>query len=318
MKYLGIDIGGTSIKASVVDEEMNILSRAKLRTRTGISGQELCDDVVKAAKQSVQEAGIELEDCEYCGVGCPGVVNPKNGRLEYSNNLGQFDVPLRDMLSEMLSMDVYVDNDANCAALGEVVAGAAKGAESALMVTLGTGLGGGIVIGGKIYPGINGVAGEIGHMVICPGGEECTCGRRGCWEAYSSATGLVNMTKDKLEECAKSGRVTLMTALAEKYGKINGRIAFEAMRAGDEAGQEVIDKYITYLESGLTSIINIFQPEVLSIGGGVCNEKEYLTVPLIELVTRDQYTRTNPNKTKIVTATLGNDAGIIGAAGLGK
>ncbi|MBQ6797251.1 MAG: ROK family protein [Clostridia bacterium] len=314
MKYLGIDIGGTSIKASVVDEEMNILSRAKLRTRTGISGQELCDDVVKAAKQSVQEAGIELEYCEYCGVGCPGVVNPKNGRLEYSNNLGQFDVPLRDMLSEMLSMDVYVDNDANCAALGEVVAGAAKGAESALMVTLGTGLGGGIVIGGKIYPGINGVAGEIGHMVICPGGEECTCGRRGCWEAYSSATALKRQTRRAMEASPES----LMWKLAPSLDKVRGKTAFDAMRMGDAAATLVVESYIYYLGEGLTNCVNILQPEVVCLGGGVCGEGDSLLIPLREYVEKYRFGRGNIRQPRIVCAQLGNDAGVIGAAMLGR
>jgi glucokinase len=186
------------------------------------------------------------------------------------------------------------------------------------MITLGTGVGGGIIIDGKVYSGFNYAGAELGHIVIEVGGKPCGCGRRGCWEAYSSATGLINMTREKLEECAKSGRTTVMSELAEKYGKVNGRIAFEAMRAGDEAAQEVIDKYLLYLESGLTSIINIFQPEVLSIGGGISGEGQALVDLVFPTISNERYGGGFIDKaTEIRIAELGNDAGIIGAAFLG-
>lgn len=313
MNYLGIDVGGTSIKAAVVDSEMNILSRARVKTRTGVSGEEFCADVALAAQNAVNELGISVSDCEYCGVGCPGVVNPKTGVLEYSNNLGQFNVPLKSMLNQMLGIDVYTENDANCAALGEVAAGAAKGAESALMVTLGTGLGGGIIIDGKIYPGINGVAGEIGHMVICPGGEECTCGRRGCWEAYSSATALKRQTREAMMASPDS----LMWKLAPTLDKVRGKTAFEAMRMGDAAATLVVESYIYYLGEGLTNCINILQPEVVCLGGGVCGEGDNILIPLREHVEKYRFGRGNIRQPKIVCAILQNDAGVIGAARLG-
>jgi hypothetical protein len=170
-----------------------------------------------------------------------------------------------------------------------------------------------LIIDGKVYSGFNGIAGELGHVVIEYNGRRCSCGRRGCWEAYSSATALIRMTKEKIEECAASGRKTMMADAP----KISGRTAFDAMRAGDEAGKEVHDKYIKYLACGLTNIINIFQPEVLCIGGGVSNERDYLLAPILPVVESEQYGSGCVPSTKIRIAELGNDAGIIGAAFLG-
>ena len=228
--------------------------------------------------------------------------------------------PMVDVFKKFIPIEkVYIENDANAAALGEALAGSAKGTDSSVMITLGTGVGGGIVINGKIYAGgVNCAGAELGHTVIVAGGRQCSCGRRGCWEAYSSATGLTNMTKEKMTELKIKGIPSLLFDESKKEGKTSARTAFNAMRGGDIYGKMLVDEYIAYLAEGITNIINIFQPEVLSIGGGVCNEKEYLTKPLIEIVEREQYTRTNAHKTRIVTAILGNDAGIIGAAGLGK
>jgi glucokinase len=185
------------------------------------------------------------------------------------------------------------------------------------MITLGTGVGGGIIIDGKVYSGFNCAGGELGHAVIVAGGRPCGCGRKGCWEAYSSATGLINMTKDKLLECEKSGRKTVMTELVEKYGKVNGRVAFDAMRAGDEAGKEVVDEYVYYLGIGLANMVNLFQPEVLSIGGGISNEGQTLLDLVEPIVRKEQYGGDFAALTQLRIAELKNDAGIIGAATLG-
>ncbi|MGN1120994.1 MAG: ROK family protein, partial [Eubacteriales bacterium] len=206
-----------------------------------------------------------------------------------------------------------IENDANAAAKGEAACGAAKGYANSVRSTLGTGLGGGIIIDGKVYSGFNYAGAELGHTVIEVGGLPCSCGRKGCWEAYSSATGLINMTKAKLAET----KDTVMHEMVEKEGKVSGRTAFDAMRKGDKAAKEVVDKYIYYLAMGITNIINIFQPEVLVIGGGICNEKHYLTDPLMDIVNTEQYSRNSEKKTQIRIAELGNDAGIIGAAMLG-
>jgi glucokinase len=179
------------------------------------------------------------------------------------------------------------------------------------MITLGTGLGGGVIVDKKIYSGFNFAGAELGHMVIEYNGRPCTCGRRGCWEAYSSATGLIAMTKDKMA----ATQDTVMHELAkENGGEPSGRTAFAAARQNDRAGLEVVAEYIEYLTCGISNLINIFQPEILCIGGGVCNEGDYLIKPLAEKVDREQYTRDNAKKTRIKVASLGNDAGIIGAA----
>ena len=213
-------------------------------------------------------------------------------------------------LEEGLGKPAFIENDANAAAYGEYVAGAAKGAKNAVCITLGTGVGGGIIIDGKIYCGSNFGGAEIGHTVISVDGPQCTCGRKGCFEVYSSATGLIRMTKEAIAENPDS-----MMADEEK---ISGRTAFDYMRKGDKAAKGVVDKYIKYLAAGITNTINIFQPDVLCIGGGVCNEGDPLLLPMKEIVARENYTRNSPKNAEIVIAKLGNDAGIIGAAFLGN
>jgi len=212
---------------------------------------------------------------------------------------------------------VFVENDANAAAWGEVVAGSAKGSRDSVMITLGTGVGGGIIIDGKVISGFNYAGAELGHIVIEVDGAQCGCGRKGCWEAYSSATALIRMTREKLAECEAQGRETVMTEMVEKAGKVSGRTAFDAKRAGDEAGAEVVEKYVHYLAQGISNIINIFQPEVLSIGGGISNEGDYLLDMLVPLVRAEVYGQGIVKGTDIRIAALRNDAGIIGGAVLG-
>ena len=213
---------------------------------------------------------------------------------------------------------VYIENDANAAAKAEAMAGVAKGAPYSVMITLGTGLGGGIVIGGKVYSGFNFAGAELGHIVIEKDGRQCSCGRKGCWEAYSSATGLVNMTKDAILAARESGRATAMEEMiGGDLSKVSARTAFNAMKQGDEVGAKAVDEYISYLACGIVNILNIFQPNVLSIGGGVCNEGDNLMKPLLEKVWGETYTREGTPRTEIKIAKLGNDAGIIGAAVLG-
>ena len=215
--------------------------------------------------------------------------------------------------------NVYLANDANAAALAEALAGSAKGASVAVMITLGTGVGGGVIINGKIFSGgINHSGAELGHTILVSGGRQCTCGRRGCWEAYSSATALSLMTKEKAVELKLKGIPSLMLEDEREDGSYSARAAFAAMKKGDAHAKEVTDAYIHYLAEGITNMVNIFQPNVICIGGGVCNEKDYLIKPLREIVSHDQYTKNNAVKTEIVIATLGNDAGIIGAASLGR
>jgi glucokinase len=277
-------------------------------------------DMADLSAKLIEKNGLKLSDVEYVGIAAPGTINSEEGVVEYSNNIPFHDFPISKIFKQYLPVDrVLVANDANAAALGEALAGAARGTKNSVMITLGTGVGGGVIIDGKIFSGgVNAAGAELGHTVIVAGGRQCTCGRRGCWEAYSSATALVNMTNEKITELKYKGLPTLLTEEAEKSGRVTGRTSFDAMKRGDAHAKQVVDDYIYYLAVGITNMINIFQPEILSIGGGVCNQRENLTTPLIKLVDDEQYTRSNPKRTKIVTAALGNDAGIIGAAGLGR
>lgn len=312
--YVGIDLGGTNIVAGVVDEKYNIVAKASTKTNCPRPEKEIADDMAEMALQAVKNANLTIDDIEWVGIGTPGIANSSTGIIEYSNNLGFKDTPMVKYIRETIDKPVFIENDANAAAYGEYVAGAAKGAKNAVCITLGTGVGGGIIIDGKIYSGSNFAGAEIGHTVIEVDGAQCSCGRKGCFEAYSSATGLIRMTKEAIAE----NPGTLMGKMAEESGKVTARTSFEAMRAGDAAAKEVVDKYIKYLAAGITNVINIFQPDVLCIGGGVCNEGDPLLLPVKDIVKKEVYTRNSEKNAEIVIAKLGNDAGIIGAAFLGR
>ena len=313
MYRIGIDLGGTNIVAGVVDDEFRIVATAKCKTRIPRPAEEIVVDMARMAKEAVQNAGLTMADIAYVGVGSPGTCNADTGIVEYSNNLQFEKLPLRDMLGGMLDKAVYIENDANAAALGEALAGAAKGAQSCVCITLGTGVGGGIIIDGKIYGGFNFAGAELGHTVIMVDGELCTCGRFGCWEAYASATALINQTRRAMVNHPDSA----MWSIAEDLDKVNGRTAFDGMRAGDAVAAQVVDTYIKYIATGLINVINIFQPEVLCIGGGICKEGDTLLKPLAAHIERERYSKYSSHQTRLCVATLGNDAGIIGAALLG-
>ena len=320
MYTIGIDLGGTNIAAGVCDENLNIVVKGSVPTMAERDPELIVKDMASLVDSLIEKAGITHADVSYVGIAAPGSINPETGVVEYSNNIQMSNFPICDIFKKYSPLEeIYIANDANAAALGEALAGAAKGAGVAMMITLGTGVGGGVIMNGKIFAGgLNHSGTELGHTVLVSGGRQCTCGRRGCWEAYSSATALSKMTKEKMVELKLKGINSKMHGQERADGSVSARVAFAAMKEGDPYAKEVCDQYIHYLAEGITNMINIFQPHILCIGGGVCNEKEYLTVPLIEIVERDQYTRTNKVKTKIVTATLGNDAGIIGAASLGR
>lgn len=315
---IGVDLGGTNIAAGVVNEKFEIIAQGSVPTQASRSGVEIVKDIAAVCKKVIADAGLTEDDIVSVGVASPGTIDDVNGVVERAANLNFENFPLIPLLRDMLSIkNLYIENDANAATWGEVIAGAAKGSKSSVMITLGTGVGGGVVEDGKILKGFNQAGAEMGHIVIEVDGRYCTCGRKGCWEAYSSATGLINMTKEKLAECEEQGRKTVMTELVAKKGKVNGRIAFDGMRAGDEAAKEVVDEYVKYLASGIASTINIFRPEVLSIGGGISNEGQFLLDLLIPLVREQTNNSEFACKTDIRIAELRNNAGIIGAAVLG-
>ena len=316
MYTIGIDLGGTNIVASVVDDDYNIIGTSKTPTNSPRSADEIFDDIADVCEEAVKTAGLTMEDIDSVGMGTPGTVN-QDGVIEFANNLAFNNVPARTMLAKRINKPeekVFIENDANCAALGEAYAGCGNGAKDFVAVTLGTGVGSGVIIGGKIVNGVNYAGGECGHMVIVVDGEQCSCGRKGCWEAYASASALIRQTKKAMEEYPDS----LMHKLAKEEGKVSGRTAFDAMRLGDIAGIKVVDDYIKYVACGLINIVNALQPEIICIGGGICNEGETLMKPLRRFVQSERYSIHSKIQTKIVKAELGNDAGGIGAALLGK
>lgn len=315
MKYIGIDIGGTNLKAGMVDEGGRIVAIKKMKIASITDAATLAWTLHALVKDLCKETQSDPAEIFSVGVGCPGTVEIRGGSILHTCNLPFDNVPLRRLYHQVSATPLYIENDANCAALGELYAGAGRGSKRFVTITLGTGVGGGIIHNGKIYHGSNGIAGEVGHMSIEMNGLPCPCGSNGCWEQYASATALKRQTKEAWERNPDS---ILARIIAEK-GRVSGQSAFIAAREGCPVGQEVCDRYIDYLAVGIANLINIFQPDTLAIGGGVSNEAdEQLLFPLRDKVAA-RTVPCNPAKmTRIVKAELGNDAGLIGAALLGR
>ena len=319
MLYLGVDLGGTNIKAALVTNGGGIVCEGSRPTNLPRTAEAVCDDIASLCAELAggcdcgSLAGGEIGGI---GIGCPGTVDDAGGMVLYSNNLAWERFPMGPYLREKTGLPVYLANDANAAAFGEAVAGCAKNAESAVILTLGTGVGGGIVLGNKLLTGYTGAAAEPGHMAITdgPGAVRCTCGRRGCLESYASATALIRMTKETMAAHPESR----MHALA-KEGGVTGRTAFDAKQAGDAAGAAVVAQYVHYLSLGVANLINIFFPEVIGLSGGVANQGENLLIPLRAEVENQVFGHDYAvKKTRIVCCTLGYRAGVIGAALLAR
>ncbi len=318
MLRIGIDLGGTNIAAGLVGEDYRLLAKKSVPTGARRPPEEIAADMAELCRSLAAEYGVSLSDCGAIGVASPGAVDPEEGTISYSSNLPFRDYPLARTLSALLDgREVRLSNDGNAAALGEALAGASRGTKNSVMITLGTGVGGGVILGGKILVGVNGAAAELGHILLREGGLLCSCGRRGCFEAYASATALVRRTRERLVRAIALGIPTkMLDAVGGDPAAVSARTAFTCMREGDAEAKAVVDEYLCDLAAGITDLVNIFQPEVLSIGGGLSGEGEALLNPLVPLVERDQYTRRSAKKTKLRIAELGNDAGIIGAASL--
>lgn len=310
MYYLGIDLGGTNIAVGLVNEQGQILARNSIPTQASSGEDTVIARMAQAVKDLTAEAGVPLSEIVSVGVGSPGAIDSVSGTVLSACNLPFSHTPLAARLEALLGRPVRVENDANAAAWAEAVAGAARGTRDNIMITLGTGVGGGIVIGGRLYGGFNNYGGEFGHMIICADGEKCACGQSGCLEAYSSATALIRDTRRAAEE----KRDSLLWQCTEADGSFSGKTAFAAAACGDAAAKAVIDRYVHYLSLGLINLIRIFQPEVLVVGGGVAYAGEALMAPLREKL--DGYIG-GKNNPRIEAAILGNDAGIVGAALLG-
>lgn len=313
MFRVGVDLGGTNISVGVIDDNLKIIGRGRLKTNLPRSSDEIFADIVKCVKTAVKKANITMDDVYIIGVGTPGAVNIETGVVEFSSNLKFYDAPIKAEIEKALKKPVYVTNDANCAALAEKILGTGKGTSDFIAITLGTGIGGGIIINNKLLTGVNGAAGEIGHMVIRYNGVECGCGRKGCFEKYASATALKQQTLEALFK--DKDKTSLMWKLIkDDLTKVNAKIPFDAMKKGDKLGTQLVNRYINYLSCGITNLINLYQPEVLCIGGGMSNEGNAILKPVIRRVERDRYSIHSSKQTKICIAELKNDAGVIGAA----
>ena len=299
--YIGIDVGGTAIKGVVIDGEGKLYGEDSVPTATG---KEILNGIVTLCNRLMKNNSVS-----GIGIGCAGVIDSAEGKVVLAKNLSLVDFPMVKLLREKINLPVKITNDANAAALGEAKFGAGKNYKNSILVTLGTGVGGGIVLDGKLFEGNKSAGAEIGHMVIERGGEPCSCGRRGCFEAYASATALKKRTKWAMEEDAGS-------AMWRKYTSdtVTGKTAFEYCDT-DTSAKQVVDRYIDYLACGLINLANIFRPEVIMLGGGVSKEGENLTAPLQEILDREMFAA-DYAPVKVTVATLGSSAGAYGAAAL--
>ena len=314
MYKIGVDLGRTNIAAGVVDDDYKIIGRSVSKTNPADTTEEMIDHIVRTVYDAMDTAGVALSDIDGVGIGIPGAVDSVHGIVEYACNLGFQKAAVADMLSEKMRKRVCIENDANAAAIGEYVAGAGKGAEIFIAVTLGTGVGSGILIDGKIFSGSNYAGAELGHTCIEMNGEMCKCGNYGCWEAYASATALIRQTKYAMKRYPSS---KMWELCRNRLEQVTGETAFAAMRMGDEAGKMVVNTYCEYVAVGISNIINTFQPDVICIGGGIANQGDTLLEPVKRIANGNDHARNLKKKTDIRIAQLGNDAGIIGAAYVG-
>lgn len=311
MYYIGIDLGGTAIKTGVVTPDGRMLAKSQRPTGADRHYAEIIRDMAETAIEAVKKAGTGMKEIKSIGIGSPGTIDKAKGVIVYANNINIRNVTVREEMRKYIRKPVFIENDANCAALGESVAGAAKGVKHSVAITLGTGIGSGVIIDGKLYSGFNSAGAELGHMVIVSGGVECTCGRKGCWESYASGSALIRETI----KAAKDDPGSLINKLTGKnMSLVSAKTAFDAAKLGDKTAIKLVDTFIMYLGEGITNIINAFQPEVIVIGGGISNEGEYLLGPLRKYAGKYRYTREEVPSAIIKKAELGNDAGIIGAA----
>lgn len=306
---IGIDLGGTNIAAAVVDDNYKIIAHKSVPTLSKRGSAAVIDDMSALALELIQTAGLTLEDIETVGVGSPGTLDKDTGFVLYSNNIKWEHVDLRGGIQKRIDKPVFVDNDANCAAIGEFLAGASRGFSSSVLITLGTGIGGGIIIDKKILSGFNSAANSVGHTTLISGGELCTCGRLGCWESYASVTGLIRMANDVANEHAGSA----LALARERDGVLNGKNIFAAAKTGDAPAKELIDRYTFYVAEGITNLVNILEPEAVILGGGLSSEGDYLLNPIKEYLKRDVFCK-YVALPQLKIAQLGNDAGIVGAA----
>jgi len=313
MYYVGIDLGGTNIKTGVVDKNGNIVAKSSIPTKSDRPADEAALDMAFEVLNLVKTNKISMDEVVGMGIGSPGAINSGAGIVDYSPNLGWYSVPIAELILKRVKKPVRVCNDANVAALGESLFGAGKGYTDTVMITLGTGVGGGIVLDGKLFEGNESKGAELGHSVICVNGEPCSCGRRGCFEAYASASALIRETKEAMMRDRSS---KMWDFVGGDIDKVDGRTAFETEKMGDAMAKLVVNNYVMYLSEGLLNICNEFRPQAILLGGGVCAQGDNLLNRLKVRMKAMHYGYQGAPKVELKIASLGNDAGIIGAAAL--
>ena len=309
MYCIGIDIGGMSIKAGVVDRDGNIVKKGKVVTDVAAGEHKIINDIGRLV---LSLADPNDRDFVGIGIGCPGAINSSTGVVDRAFNLNWHKVALAEELARMINKPIKVSNDANVAALGETMFGVGRMYTDTVFLTLGTGVGGGIVLGGKLYEGNESKGAELGHMVLAVDGEPCSCGRKGCMEAYCSATALIRETKKAM----LADKSSAMWKFSPSLEEVDGRTAFECSKQGDKAACAVVDYFVKYLGEGMLNFANIFRPQAIILGGGVCAQGYYLIYKLKDYCKDRNYGFADTPRFDILVAQLGNDAGIIGAAGL--
>ena len=314
MVYIGVDLGGTNIAVGVVTEEGKILAEASTKTLYQRPYQEIVKDMAICAKKALDKAGLTEDDVKSVGIGIPGVADQKEGRVIFCTNLAWHDIPLREELQKYIQKPVYIDNDATVAGLAEAYAGVSAGCQSSVFLTLGTGVGAGIMIDGKPWSGAHGVGSELGHMTLVVDGVPCTCGNDGCVERYCSATALIRMAK---QSCLAYPESMIMTLADNDPEKISAKTVIDAAKAGDPTAKRIFDRYAKYLAITINNVTAFMDPEMIVLGGGVSRAGEFLLDAVEEKLPRYLMYKTLPSP-KICLAKLGNEAGIIGAALLGK
>ena len=308
-----MDLGGTYIKCGIVDECGKVLIKDKAPTRQDFSAEGIADDMAELVRKLCGEMNIDVSALGGVGVGSPGIVDGENGSIVFAGNLMWKNVPLGRLLSARLNMPVHLTNDANAAALGESYCGGGKDYGSMIFVTLGTGVGGGIIIDGALFEGNRSAGAEVGHSIIKIGGKKCTCGRKGCFEAYASATALIAQAREAMKKDASS---LLWKLCGGDDGKVDGKLVFDAVHGKDKTATKVLHKYVEYLAAGLDDLANIFRPEIILLGGGISEAGETLLAPLRKVFYRDLFGGNDHAPVLLGLATLGNDAGLCGAARL--
>lgn len=315
MYYVGVDLGGTKIAVGIVSIYGKLLYKNIVKTEADKGVKTVIDNIIGCINGALDSYGISISNVSSVGIGSPGVIDSESGTVIAAFNFKDMkNICLAEEISKRIHKNVFISNDANCAALGEVTSGAAKGYQNAVMVTLGTGVGGGLILNGKLYEGGGSKGAELGHIVVNHNGRQCTCGRKGCWETYAAASALVKATKEAAEKFPDS----ILAKKVNESTTINGKTIFSAINDGCDIAKGVLDEYVCYVAEGLIDITNIFRPEIILIGGGISNEGEALIGPIRSYVEKNSYGAGLIDVPKIERATLGNDAGIIGAAMVAK